>query len=157
LCSCDFRNPEITSTTRNSFVLKGCNEQTFSSWIPNIAALRYLKSTGHLTKNIEKTALVYLNTGYQKLLTLSNSNGYYSFWQGYEPNIWLTAYIAKLLFHIKDYQKINPKLISDALTYVARKQNPDGSFPLEGIDYFSRKSGDKIQEIPLSDLCDCFL
>jgi CD109 antigen len=122
--------------------------------------MRYLKSFGQLSWEREKTGTEFLKIGYQNLLRMNNSDGSFSFWHWsrwnpykYEPSIWLTAYTAKLLYFVESYISVSPKLIINAFNYVARQQQPDGSFPLTGYDYFSYKSGNSVQDIPLTAFC----
>lgn len=119
----------------------GCTEQQFKSWIPNIAAVRYLKSIGKLTEDYRRTSESYLSTGYQQLLARKQPDGSFSLWgEAGEKSIWLTAYVGKLLAHVKELVAINDKYLVDALNFVKSKQSADGSFPENIHNYYYMKT-----------------
>lgn len=129
----------------------GCNEQTFHSWIPNIVAMKYLDTIGELTQAQRDSGKTYLQAGNQKLLNLKNDrDGSFNLYKShtwvkqtaYEPNVWLTAYVAKLLAFSKEFYSLNDKLIVDALIFLKKSQNADGSFTSAGLSYdFTTRSG----------------
>lgn len=109
----------------------GCPEQTFYSFIPNIAAMWYLNSTGKLTGNDKAKTMRHLEIGYQKIVSLRNAaDGSFSFWS--EKSVWLTAYITKVMAHIKSFMSIDAKALSLALEYLA-SQEDGGSFVEKGM------------------------
>lgn len=111
----------------------GCPEQTFYSFIPNIAAMWYLNSTGNLTENDKHTTTRHIEVGYQKIMspTLRDlDDGSFSFWS--EKSVWLTAYITKVLAHIKTLMAVDAKPIEMALQYLMTQEN-EGSFTERGM------------------------
>lgn len=107
----------------------GCPEQTFFSFVPNIAAMWYLNSTGKLTEAHKQRTQEHIRFGYQKLMKIKDStDGSFTFW--HDKSIWLTAYAVKLLAHIKSVTEIKPKDIIDALGFLA-KAGKDGVYTKE--------------------------
>lgn len=119
----------------------GCTEQTFKSWIPNIAAVKYLKSINQLTKDYEKKSEVFLTKGYQEVLKRKQADGSFSMWsETGEASTWLTAYVVKVLGHVKYLIKINDQIIFNALKFIKSKQRPEGNFndPVASYHYISK-------------------
>lgn len=128
----------------------GCTEQQFKSWIPNIAAVKYLTAINKLTLDYKTNSQTYLSTGYQQLLGRKQSDGSYSLWgETGTKSIWLTSYVAKLLSHVKELVAINDKHIIDALNFVKGKQEKDGSFPENVQNYYYMKTKTQ-QGVPLT-------
>jgi CD109 antigen len=94
-----------------------------------------------------------LSTGYQQLLGRRKTDGSYSLWgETGDASIWLTAYVAKLLGHVKELVQINDKNIVEALNYVSARQKPDGNFPEQAHGYYYMKT--KTQAgVPLTAFC----
>lgn len=118
----------------------GCNEQAFNSWIPNSVVLKYLETIKKVTPKQYTAVRNYIEAGNQKLLKFRNPDGSFNLFRSqnktnYEPNIWLTAYIAKLLAYAKDFYPLNTKVITDALEFLKSTQLPDGSFPQQTTHY----------------------
>lgn len=108
----------------------GCPEQIFNAWLPNIVAIQYLEATNKLTKDYKNSGELYLSTGYQQILARKESDGSYRLWGNRgDKNVWLTAYVAKILTHARNIISVNDKYIIDALNYLKMQQKPDGSFP----------------------------
>lgn len=136
----------------------GCNEQKFKAWIPNIAAINYLKGAGKLTPSYEAQARSYMDVGYQNLVAITQSDGSFSTWtestsryykkETAQEKIWLTAYIAKLLGHAKEFMPIDDKILVRALNFISSKQNDDGSFP--DLDNTYYRKTDTQQGVPLT-------
>lgn len=117
------------------------SEQQFKSWIPNIAAIRYLAAIKKLTAAFEASGKSFLSTGYQQLLARKKPDGSFSLWgEAGEKSIWLTAYVAKLLAHVKELVPVNDKYIVDALNFVRDKQQADGNFPEQVHNYYYMKT-----------------
>jgi CD109 antigen len=131
----------------------GCSEQQFKSWIPNIVAIKYLKSVNKLTTKQLQDGESYLATGYQQLLGRRKSDGSYSLWgESGDSSIWLTAYVAKLLGFAKDFVTINDRHLVGALSYFTSRQKADGSFPELVRDYYYIKSKSQ-GGVPLTAFC----
>lgn len=113
----------------------GCNEQQFSSWIPNIVVANYLDSIGKLTNDFKGKLRTHIEKGYQTLANIRNSDGSYSMFsyiytKSNEPrSIWLTAYFAKMHSFFKPYA---PNILDydlvKTLKFLKSIQNSDGSF-----------------------------
>jgi CD109 antigen len=112
-----------------------------------------LKAVEKLTAEYRANGERYLSTGYQQLLGRKKSDGSYSMWRETgDASIWLTAYVAKLLGHVKDLVQINDKYIFDALNYLTARQNGDGSFPEKSHSYYYLKTKSQ-QGVSLTAFC----
>lgn len=121
------------------------------SWIPNIAAYNYIKSIG-ISKNELKQIKRNINSGYQRIISRSlfQDDGSFSIWGDTgESNIWLTAYMVKLLSKAKTVISVNDKYIKNSLNFLTEHQKPDGQF--ESISHISHySSDDATSSIPLT-------
>lgn len=121
----------------------------FFTRIPSIVAIKYLDATKHLTTKYRDECKKYLEAGFQKLSNFKNDDGSFNMYQPiyrkqtlYEPNIWLTAYIAKLLAQTKGFYALRSesgytqdKLIVDALRYLKNAQLKDGNFTKQKVHF----------------------
>jgi hypothetical protein len=106
----------------------GCFEQTSSSTYPNVLALDYMKRTKKLTPEVHAKAEGYIANGYQRLLTFEVPGGGFS-WFGQAPaNKILTAYGLMEFNDMSKVSDVDPKLIERTRDWLARQQQPDGSF-----------------------------
>lgn len=104
----------------------GCTEQIFKSFIPNVVAMKYLKAIGKLTSSYKTSGESYLKHGYQELLKRRLSDGSFSLWSEKDAaSVWLTAYVAKVLGHTKEYVAVDDKHILGALEFVKKHQNAE--------------------------------
>jgi uncharacterized protein YfaS (alpha-2-macroglobulin family) len=106
----------------------GCFEQTSSSTYPNVLALDYMKRTKKLTPEVHAKAEGYIANGYQRLLTFEVPGGGFS-WFGQAPaNKILTAYGLMEFNDMSKVSEVDPKLIERTSYWLAREQQPDGSW-----------------------------
>jgi hypothetical protein len=106
----------------------GCFEQTSSSTYPNVLALDYMKRTKKLTPEVHAKAEGYIANGYQRLLTFEVPDGGFS-WFGQAPaNKILTAYGLMEFNDMSKVSDVDPKLIERTRDWLARQQQPDGSW-----------------------------
>jgi uncharacterized protein YfaS (alpha-2-macroglobulin family) len=106
----------------------GCFEQTSSSTYPNVLALDYMKRTKKLTPEVHAKAEGYIANGYQRLLTFEVPGGGFS-WFGQAPaNKILTAYGLMEFNDMSKVADVDPKLIERTRDWLARQQQPDGSW-----------------------------
>ena len=106
----------------------GCFEQTSSSTYPNVLALDYMKRTKKLTPEVHAKAEGYIANGYQRLLTFEVPGGGFS-WFGQAPaNKILTAYGLMEFNDMSKVSDVDPKLIERTHDWLARQQQPDGSW-----------------------------
>src|SRR6202041_1690899 len=106
----------------------GCFEQTSSSTYPNVLALDYMKRTKKLTPEVHAKAERYIANGYQRLLTFEVPGGGFS-WCGQAPaNKILTAYGLMEFSDMSKVSDVDPRLIDRTRDWLARQQQPDGSW-----------------------------
>lgn len=109
----------------------GCGEQNLVNFVPDTLILNYLTAIRKLTPDIEKKAKGYLESGYQRQLNYKRYDGSFSAFGERDTNgsIWLTAFTAKSFQLAKKYIYIDPEVIKAALTFLAKYQATNGSFP----------------------------
>ncbi len=106
----------------------GCFEQTSSTTYPKALILEYLKKSGKLTPAVEKKALGYLGTGYQKLLSFEVPGGGFSWFGSAPANKILTAYGIQEFFDMARVFPVDKKVIARTQEWLVKQQRPDGSF-----------------------------
>lgn len=107
----------------------GCFEQVSSSNFPNILALQYLKQSGLINPDMEKRALAYLQSGYQKLTAYEIKGGGFE-WFGHPPaHEGLTAY-GLLQFHEmkKVFEPVDEKMVQRTRDWLLSKRDGKGRF-----------------------------
>ncbi|XP_059619137.1 CD109 antigen-like isoform X4 [Phlebotomus argentipes] len=112
----------------------GCGEQNMLNFVPNIVVLNYLKVTGKETPEIEKKALKYMESGYQRELTYKHKDGSFSAFGESDKNgsTWLTAFVARSFRQAKKFIAVEEEVITNALNWLSDQQAPNGSFPEVG-------------------------
>lgn len=130
----------------------GCGEQNIALFTPNIFILEYLNNTGQLSPELKSKALSYLSTGYQRQLIYKHQDGSYSafgprFGQG---NTWLTAFVLRSFSKAQSHIYIDPKQISDSMTWLLQKQKDNGCFHNMGQLFNNALKGGVNNEIVLS-------
>lgn len=100
--------------------------------------MKHLKAIDKLTPQYLRAGEEYLTVGYQNLARMTQSDGSYAFWSHLEgeESIWLTAYVAKLLSHVKEFIAIDDKIIVNALNNIKSRQQADGSYVDKGYSYY---------------------
>lgn len=108
----------------------GCGEQNMLNFVPNIVILKYLKAVGQLKPDIERKAKSYTEKGYQRELTYRHNDGSFSAFGKLDKSgsTWLTAFVAKSFRQADAFIDVDESIIDDALKWLSKKQNSDGSF-----------------------------
>ncbi|XP_031439317.1 alpha-2-macroglobulin-like isoform X2 [Clupea harengus] len=119
----------------------GCGEQNMAILSPNIYILQYLQNTNQLTEEIRERATNFLKSGYQRQLNYKHSDGGYSTFGRGEGNTWLTAFVLRSFGKAKSLIYIDPKIITDAKTWLEGRLRPDGSFHMQGKLFNNRMKG----------------
>ncbi|XP_075152773.1 thioester-containing protein 1 allele S3-like [Haematobia irritans] len=140
----DILGPTIKNIDKLVRMPFGCGEQNMINFVPNILVLKYLEAIKMDMPSIVQKAKNYMETGYQRELTYKHSDGSYSaFGEGHsESNSWLTAYVARSFIQACKFTTIDEKIISDALSYLAKTQNDNGQFPQTGKLFHSSNQND---------------
>lgn len=110
------------------------------NFVPNIVALDYLTAVNKLTPETESKAKKFMETGYQRELTYKHADGSYSAFgkSDRSGSTWLTAFVAKSFNQAAKYIMVDEQNIKDALDFLAKVQDKNGSFPEVG--HISHKS-----------------
>ena len=106
----------------------GCFEQTSSTTYPNVLALDYLKRIGRLTPEVESKARMFINAGYQRLLTFEVPGGGFE-WFGRSPaHVGLTAYGVLEFTDMSRIHPVDPAMVARTRDWLFARQNSDGSW-----------------------------
>ncbi|MCA9559666.1 MAG: alpha-2-macroglobulin, partial [Myxococcales bacterium] len=114
----------------------GCFEQTSSTTWPNVLVVRYLRETGTVTPELEATAMGYVNTGYQRLLTFEVDGGGFE-WFGNDPaHTVLTAYGLLEFVDMAGVRTVDEAMIARTRAWLLEQQAADGHFEVasRGLD-----------------------
>ncbi len=114
----------------------GCFEQTSSTTWPNVLVVRYLRETGTVTPELEATAMGYVNTGYQRLLTFEVDGGGFE-WFGKDPaHTVLTAYGLLEFVDMAGVRTVDEAMIARTRAWLLDQQAADGHFEVasRGLD-----------------------
>ena len=114
----------------------GCFEQVSSSLYPDIMVLTYLENTKDENSNpdMKAKAIEYINKGYQKLLTyeVPGQRGGFSLYGDPDAETVITAYGLLELNDLSKVYVIDEDVLDRMETFLASKQNADGSFKITG-------------------------
>lgn len=117
----------------------GCFEQTSSMTYPNIYVLKYLKQSGKSNPGIEKKALGYIEAGYKRLIGFETSEDGFE-WFGKAPaHEALTAYGLLEFTDMKEFVKVDERMLARTKNFLMRKRDGKGSFTITigGYDRFA--------------------
>jgi len=95
--------------------------------------MTYMKESGTITTEIEMTAIEYINSGYQRILTFECESGGFNWWEGDNPgNAILSAVAVMMLADTKRvYDTVDEAVVQRAADYLASVQKSDGSWSEE--------------------------
>ncbi|KAF6734882.1 Alpha-2-macroglobulin-like protein 1 [Oryzias melastigma] len=130
----------------------GCGEQNMLLFAPNIFILDYLKSTGQLKDSTLKTAVGYLESGYQRELNYKHDDGSYSAFGMSDPsgNTWLTTFVMKSFNAAKAYIFVDQKYVQEARTWLSGLQKPDGCIQSVGKLFHNGMKGGVSDDVSLT-------
>ncbi|RVE75124.1 hypothetical protein OJAV_G00013730 [Oryzias javanicus] len=130
----------------------GCGEQNMLLFAPNIFILDYLKSTGQLKDSTLKTAVGYLESGYQRELNYKRDDGSYSAFGMSDPsgNTWLTTFVMKSFNAAKSYIFVDQKYVVEARTWLSGLQKPDGCIQSVGKLFHNGMKGGVSDDVSLT-------
>jgi uncharacterized protein YfaS (alpha-2-macroglobulin family) len=100
---------------------------------PNVLVLDYLKSSNQNTPEILMQAEQYIAQGYQRLLTFEVPGGGFSLFGRPPAQLMLTAYGLMEFSDMSKVHYVDPALIERTARWLRDRQNPDGSWPVEGL------------------------
>lgn len=121
----------VTSMLKKPF---DAAEPNIFNFAVNIYTLLYLRYTGQTKPDIEQKAFKYLNIQYQRQMTYQNPDGSFrSFRWDTKPSVWMTALCARVLNKatFQEWENslyIDPLVIQNAIDWLIRQQQADGSF-----------------------------
>uniref|UniRef100_A0A3B3CGI1 Alpha-2-macroglobulin-like 1 n=1 Tax=Oryzias melastigma TaxID=30732 RepID=A0A3B3CGI1_ORYME len=130
----------------------GCGEQNMLLFAPNIFILDYLKSTGQLKDSTLKTAVGYLESGYQRELNYKHDDGSYSAFgmSDASGNTWLTTFVMKSFNAAKAYIFVDQKYVQEARTWLSGLQKPDGCIQSVGKLFHNGMKGGVSDDVSLT-------
>ncbi len=104
----------------------GCFEQTSSSTYPNVLVLAYLKQTMKLNPKLQRQAELFINEGYQRLVTFEVPGGGFSLYGKSPASPWLTAYGLLEFADMATVREVDPALIKRTQDWLVQRQMIDG-------------------------------
>lgn len=122
----------------------GCFEQVSSSTFPNILALQFLNQSGLVNDKVQKEALNYIQSGYNRLVAYEIKGGGFE-WFGHPPaHEGLTAYgLIQFNEMKKVYNGVDEKMMERTLQWLTNRRNGKGGFKQNAGKYgFSGASED---------------
>ncbi|XP_075150113.1 thioester-containing protein 4 isoform X2 [Haematobia irritans] len=135
----DILGPVVNNLDRLVRLPTGCGEQTMSSLLPNYLVMKYLENSKRLTPTMETKLRYNMETGYQHMLNYRHHDGSFSSFgsprdleKHYNGSTWLTAYVVRSLQQLKDYVKVDQKIVDEGLEYLIKQQAENGSFTEKG-------------------------
>lgn len=110
----------------------GCFEQLTSSVYPNIYALKLLESnSSEENQKIEKRARRYMDSGYKKMIAYEVKGGGFE-WFGHQPaSVYLTAFGLIQYTEMKDYMKVDQKMLNRTLDWLNSRKDSIGGYSQE--------------------------
>lgn len=110
----------------------GCFEQLTSSVYPNIYALKLLESnSSEENKKLEKKARRYMDSGYRKMIAYEVKGGGFE-WFGHQPaSVYLTAFGLIQYTEMKDYMKVDKKMLNRTLDWLNSRKDSTGGYSQE--------------------------
>jgi len=118
----------VTSLLRQP---SGCFEQVASSNYPNIFVMQLLQTTGKKDVEIEKKAVEFLRSGYQKLAAYESKGGGFEWYGGSPAHEVLSAYGLVQFYEmnkIGGLAPVNKEMIERTLQFLRSRRNDDGTY-----------------------------
>lgn len=113
----------------------GCAEQITSIAYVSLQALELLKKAGiRESDNSDPRAALMrgahkaVETGYQQLVALQQSDGSFPYWSGKRGDPALTAYVLRFLSGASEFVEVDPSIIAKGRGYVISKQDASGAW-----------------------------
>ncbi|XP_069129340.1 CD109 antigen-like [Argopecten irradians] len=127
----------------------GCGEQNLLNFVPNVFVTKYLAATNRLTPEIKARTEELLEAGYQRELKFKRGDGSFSAFgtRDKSGSTWLTAFVVKAFAQAKNDTYIDPKVMSDAISFLLKQQSKDGSFNEPGIVLHKEMQGGSISSV----------
>ncbi|KRT86033.1 hypothetical protein AMK59_81, partial [Oryctes borbonicus] len=122
--------PAIQNLEHLLNVPTGCGEQVMAMITPNLYVLRYLKSSGRLTKSLYQRAIRNMKIGYQRILDYAHADGSFSAFGYHDPSgsMFLTAFVVRTLKQVKEYIHVDENVIRKAINWITKNQLENGCF-----------------------------
>ena len=117
----------------------GCFEQTSSCTYPNIYVLKYLKESGKVNPETEKRALGYIERGYNRLIGFETRQNGFEWFGNTPPHEALTAYGLLEFTDMKEFVKVDERMLKRTKEFLLSRRDGQGSFKLAtgGYDRFA--------------------
>uniref|UniRef100_T1GP20 Alpha-macroglobulin-like TED domain-containing protein n=1 Tax=Megaselia scalaris TaxID=36166 RepID=T1GP20_MEGSC len=142
----DLMGMTIGTTFKLERQVIGCGEWNMADFNHNLLMMRYLSAVKKLGKFIEEITRTNLEDAYQRQLFYKHRDGSFSNF-GIADNTgstWLTATVAKSFYQAQKFTFIDPKLIEQALEYLASMQMESGEFKEMGPNHFPESDDSRL-------------
>ncbi|XP_052103755.1 CD109 antigen-like [Mytilus californianus] len=124
----------------------GSGEQNMVAFTPNVYVSAYLKVTNQLTEEIKKKTAKFLEGGYQRELSFVHNDGSFSAFGSNDKSgtTWLTAFVVKSFSQAADLTFIDINVMTKAIQWLIRQQDPSGAFNEPGIVIHKEMQGGSV-------------
>ncbi|CAG2257034.1 CD109 [Mytilus edulis] len=124
----------------------GSGEQNMISFTPNVYVSAYLKATSRLTEEIKKKTAKFLEGGYQRELSFVHNDGSFSAFGTNDKSgsTWLTAFVVKSFAQASGLTFIDINVMTKAIQWLIRQQDPSGAFNELGIVIHKEMQGGSV-------------
>ncbi|XP_052103780.1 CD109 antigen-like [Mytilus californianus] len=127
-------------------ISSGSGEQNMVGFTPNVYVSAYLKATNRLTEEIKKKTAKFLEGGYQRELSFAHNDGSFSAFGNNDKSgsTWLTAFVVKSFSQAADLTFIDINVMTKAIQWLIRQQEPSGAFNEPGIVIHKEMQGGSV-------------
>ena len=118
----------------------GCGEQNLAGLLPPAIILDYLQEVDRSVGSFSNKARTLMEQAYQRQLVFKHKDGSFSPFGKTDVygSVWLTSQVAGALQRVSKYIDVDPTVINSALSWLADKQQSDGSFQEPGDSTYHR-------------------
>ncbi|XP_077367592.1 CD109 antigen isoform X2 [Festucalex cinctus] len=126
----DILGPSIQGLDSLIRLPSGCGEQNMIHFAPNIYVLLYLNATGQDDPDVRRTAVAYMESGYEGELSYRRADGSFSAFGESDPSgsTWLTAFVLRCFLQARAFIVIEERVVRTAAAWLAGRQAADGAF-----------------------------
>ncbi|RUS86836.1 hypothetical protein EGW08_005432, partial [Elysia chlorotica] len=130
----DLMGPTVAGLDSLLRMPTGCGEQTMLGLAPDVYVTDYLRAVNQILPDIERKALDYMESGYQRELTYKHKDGSFSAFGERDDSgsMWLTAFVTRVFHQAKAHVFVDENVIKRAINWMVRQQAANGSFPEPG-------------------------
>uniref|UniRef100_A0AC35U3G6 A2M_N_2 domain-containing protein n=1 Tax=Rhabditophanes sp. KR3021 TaxID=114890 RepID=A0AC35U3G6_9BILA len=130
----DIMGPLLSNLENLVSMPTGCGEQNMLGMIGNIVVMKYLKATHKSIPALEKKAIKFMESGFQRELTYLRSDHSFSAFGESDKHgsTWLTAFVIKSFKQSQDFIFIDELILERSIAFLNSQQQENGAFIEKG-------------------------